>query len=294
VKHILRVWVRMLGERVPILAKLLLVVLSPFPRPYLSVARVAGLKASARNRVWVIGSGPLAGRKLTGLLPDEIGPILTNTMEIECARALSRLMLRGTTILDVGASYGYYSLLFSRLVGDEGQVYSFEPDPQTFQRLVHNLALNQAANVVPVPLCISNTRGLTRWASFDDEPWLSRMVRGPLPSETGRTHVSPVATLDDFCATEEISEHVRLVKIDVEGAEPEVLEGMLRLIRLAKPSILCELHGPAVAQRVYASLTKANYAWTMVEDAGEQRQHILAFPREGAAYRHERVTASTV
>ncbi len=280
-RRIVQAWLSYVGERFPILAKLLLVTFHPFPRLFLSVARATGVDEPVRNRMWTIVRGPLVGRRLTGLFPDEIAPILANVMEIKCASALSSLALTGAAIIDVGASYGYYSLLFSRLVGKDGHVYSFEPDSRSFHRLMQNLALNQVENVTPVPIGISNTAGLARWVSFHKQPWLSRVVQDR-PPEHGSIDVVPMTTLDGYSAAAGISEKVRLVKIDVEGAECAVLEGMRRLIQLSLPAVFCELHSASTASQVQALLLEIDYEWKMIEYASEERQHILAFPRSRA------------
>ncbi|MGH8164650.1 MAG: FkbM family methyltransferase, partial [Rhodanobacteraceae bacterium] len=53
----------------------------------------------------------------------------------------------GMTVVDVGANIGYYTLLFSKLAGDKGRVYAFEPEPQNFALLERNLTRNHRANV---------------------------------------------------------------------------------------------------------------------------------------------------
>lgn len=278
-KRLLRTWLPVLGKRCPIAVKLVLILLYPFPRSYLSVARLAGVLESAQGRVWTIASGPLAGKRLTGLLPDEIGPILTNSMEIECAKAVSKLPLNGATILDIGASFGYYALFFSRLAGRGGTVYCFDPDPNTFVRLMRNLALNDVENVVALPLSASNTTGLARWMPNDAEPWLGKIVGEPSATNHGGLRVVPCTTLDDFCAAANISGAIRLVKIDVEGAECTVLEGMRRILQLSRPTILCEVHSEVLFRQVGAFLVNAGYVWEVVEYKADDRQHLLAFPQ---------------
>ncbi len=273
-KHTVQGWLNVLGERSPRLARLLLFAVRTLPHLYVFVARSTRLEETASRRVWTIVAGPLSGRKLTGLMPDEIWPVLANTMEIHCSSLLANLALEKATVLDVGASYGYYSLLCSRLVGDRGHVYSFEADAQSFSRLLRNLQMNHVRNVTAVATCVANTSGFSQWVSDNRQPWLSRRVAKP--TAQGSLQVVPVITLDAFSDSVDILHKVRLVKIDVEGAELDVLEGMRQLIRASRPAILCELHGAPIADQVFAFLRNVGYLWKIVEHASEERQHILA------------------
>jgi FkbM family methyltransferase len=152
--------------------------------------------------------------------------VLEENLSYWCDRCLAP----GDLVVDVGAHVGYFSLLASRLVGASGEVVAIEASPTTFVRLQGNLALNaHAANVRPV--C----------AVAGDIPGVRAVFRGPAHS-TGLTSVrarsqignrfeadvaqAPLATL---LSPDEIA-RVRLIKIDVEGAEFEVLEGLTAVI----------------------------------------------------------------
>jgi FkbM family methyltransferase len=186
-------------------------------------------------------------------------------------------------VLDVGASYGYYSLLLSRIVGEQGRVYSFEPDWRSFERLTRNLALNNVNNVIAVPLCVSNVAAsLAPWMSYEDEPWNSRLGNGEIEGGSQARTAVPLTKLDDFADLLHLLQKVRLIKIDVEGTELKVLQGALRLLDQSRPLVLCELHGTEIARQVSALLSDRGYQRQMIEYMSEGRQHILAFPRSEA------------
>ncbi|MBE3140730.1 MAG: hypothetical protein IMZ53_09125, partial [Thermoplasmata archaeon] len=126
-KNKLRNLLGYLGRKMPRLVKYILFLVYPFPRLFIAVAKWSGLPQAVMARIWNIRRGPLNGYRLFNLLPLEIIPVLTNSMEIRCSNLLSKLDLKSAIVFDVGASYGYYALLLSRLV-EAGQVYSFEPD----------------------------------------------------------------------------------------------------------------------------------------------------------------------
>ncbi len=277
-------WLGHLGQMAPWLVRLLLLFVLPFPRMYLFVARSTRLTKVVAKHTWYIPNGPLEGYKLDSLLPDEIGPVLTNSMEIRCSNLLRNLPHKSGIALDVGGSYGYYALLLARLVGEKERVFSFEPDWRTFERLTHNLAINNVRNVVAVPICVSNlSAGLERWYSSDEEPWKSHLQDCQAENDPRELMTAvPVVALDDFASTLNILERIWLIKIDVEGTELKVLEGAAQLLDKSTPLLLCELHGAEIAKQVFRFLLGKKYQWEMIEYMGETRQHILAFPADQA------------
>jgi FkbM family methyltransferase len=139
----------------------------------------------------------------------------------------------GMTVMDVGANWGLYSLLISRAVGPSGKVYAFEPVPEIFARLKEHIALNNATNVIPVPIALSDEKGVAKMS-----------VRGG--GSSFFRHLSnefvevQVERLDDFVEREGI-ERVDAIKIDVEGAELKVIRGADKTIRRDKPILMVEI-----------------------------------------------------
>lgn len=272
--------IRRLASIAPWAATLLARASYPFPRTYIFASRYAGRFDLIAQRAWRIRSGPLAGCRLVGLLPDEIAPVLGNVMEPLCAEELGRLDLAGATVVDVGASYGYYALLLAKLVGPAGRVYSCDPDPDSFARLAGNLALNRVPNVIALPLCIAEAGGdgLRRWVSFADAPWNSRLASDAAPEEAASGRVVAVSSIDRVADALGIGRAVRLLKIDVEGAEGLVLRGAEGVLDQAKPAVLCELHGRDAAEAVFAVLGRHGYTWRAIDEVSDLRYHILALP----------------
>jgi FkbM family methyltransferase len=155
-------------------------------------------------------------------------------------RSFREVVRPGMTALDIGANVGAYSLLLGQWVGPAGAVYAFEPAPLMFDGLVRHIELNDLAGVVhPVraavgrtsvtaPLVVAGTRGECRLASASD---------------TGLPTIDvAVTTVDEFCAQHHITP--AFIKIDVEGAELDVLRGARATIRRAFPglSLFVEMH----------------------------------------------------
>jgi FkbM family methyltransferase len=135
---------------------------------------------------------------------------------------LSAEVRPGMTIVDVGANIGYYTLLFSKLTGESGHVYAFEPEPENFALLQQNLARNNRTNVKVFNAAASNQRG----ESF---LYLSTENHGDhqaYPSDVERQKVRINVTPLDDCVTGPVD----LLKMDVQGFEAHVLNGMHSII----------------------------------------------------------------
>jgi FkbM family methyltransferase len=188
--------------------------------------------------------------------------------------AVVRAVLKpGMTFVDVGANWGYFTLLAAHLVGAEGRVLSLEPDPRLFQTLSSNLAMNRLDQVRALQLAAADAPGLLSLAGFDESQGnfgLSRIVEKgdihlfadgdghadvakPVPG-TGRgtgtgtamngCRIFPVAArpLDDVLAEAGI-DGIDLLKMDIEGAEGMALQGMQEtLSRRRVRRLLLELH----------------------------------------------------
>jgi FkbM family methyltransferase len=162
--------------------------------------------------------------------------------------ALQELLTPGDVFVDVGANLGYYSLLGSRRVGPGGHVYALEPAPETYASLCRNLKLNRAANVTPLQAAAGSAEGTA--ALFGPRPGntgtssLRRVSNAVVPGgEVGdeSTEVRLVA-LSSLVPDEEL-ERLRVVKIDVEGYEAEVLRGLEPVFeRGLRPAVIVEIH----------------------------------------------------
>lgn len=147
----------------------------------------------------------------------------------------------GMTVLDVGANVGELTVLFSRLAGDTGVVHAFEPT-RAADRLESACAALGRPNVVVNRVAVGAAAGRATLHVYDEEhlSW-SSFVERPL-ADYGLEVLPPeaievdVVTLDEYCAAATI-EQVDLLKIDVEGAEVDVLRGAREL--LASQRIAC-------------------------------------------------------
>jgi FkbM family methyltransferase len=160
------------------------------------------------------------------------------TWEPNVVQALSRLVRPGWGVVDIGAHIGFYALLFSRLVGPKGTVFAFEPLPGNFDVLLENLALNQCGQVRAVNKAVMDhaRQIILHVPSADLLPGDSsaRHSDGTIPLQV------EAIQLDEFLSDQGLPVH--LIKIDVEGAEENVLLGAREAIREYHPVLVVELH----------------------------------------------------
>lgn len=152
---------------------------------------------------------------------------------------IQKIVNSGMTFFDVGANLGDYSILCSQRVGNSGKVYSFEPTSNTFKNLVRRLEENKCHNVYAHQKVVFSANQSIEFNEFPDEysVWNSIGIpRMPDPNNSReyvpivRTEVLEAITLDSFCQENNI-QFIDYLKIDVEGAESDVLLGATDLLR---------------------------------------------------------------
>jgi FkbM family methyltransferase len=165
---------------------------------------------------------------------------------------ITRQLRPGDTFIDVGANIGYYSLLASRLVGRSGMVVAIEASPRIFAVLMENLQLNNIQNARAVNIAAGKQVGT------------ARLFLGP-ETHCGLTTTSEIECAKNDCQFEcEIStaplasilsekemNSARLIKIDVEGAEWNVVEGMANRLASSRPDleVMVELNPQRLADQ---------------------------------------------
>ncbi len=179
-------------------------------------------RAALRLRVGRHGfEARLPGGETVRLLP-EYRFVTWNPAEYEAFRSASK---SGGVALDVGANVGAYALLFGWWVQPGGRVYAFEPAPDAFDGLSRHVLLNDLDGVVrPVRVAAAGASG-TATLRVDGISGANRLSE----DDSGGSIEIDAVTIDDFCAREGIRPTV--IKIDVEGAELEVLRGARETIR---------------------------------------------------------------
>lgn len=149
---------------------------------------------------------------------------------------LCQVMRRGDSALDIGANVGYFTGMLSLLAGKEGQVFSFEAAPLIHERLQTVALRNPHGNVRTYHCAVSDRCGQVELnLGPPDHTGISSMR--DLPGSGGKVSV-PAVTIDSLLAE---LPTIRLAKIDVEGAEMQVLGGMAGLIERDHPYLFIEV-----------------------------------------------------
>ena len=237
-----------------------------------------------RHRDLRIMRGSMAGVRIN--LGGSFLRYLTGDAEPEVQDALAELIEPGQTVYDVGANIGFFTILCSRLVGPQGKVYAFEPIPENVVTLRHNIALNKLTNVVVVEQALSASTGtaemfVSPWSAFHSlnvDGASKRENHGP---DGGQIMVETV-TLDEFVQRDGVSAP-DLIKLDVEGAELLVVEGMRETLHTVQPLLLVEVHD---TNREYGEFVDSiDYCVRVIDgeepalaDAG-RNPHTIAWPK---------------
>lgn len=163
---------------------------------------------------------------------------------------IARLVKPGMRAFDIGANAGFYTLALSRLVGDHGKVWAFEPLAENVVNLLKHVQTNKCNNVVVIQGAVSDKQGVSGFNIG------SNNSIGALGANQG--YLVPTMTLDGLLADGRV-EAPDIVKMDVEGAESRVLAGSVGLLRLRKTIWVVALHGDDQRAAVIAAFRAHGY-----------------------------------
>jgi|ERR1700733_7217752 len=245
--------------------------LRPFTLP-MRFAAFLLVPPSSRKRVRVQG-GPAEGLLL------EVDPRWEHTSwdgsyEPEALEAYLKLVKPGMLVFDVGGGFGFYALLAARAGAN---VIAFEPDPKNARSLAEHVTINGLEDRISIvqQAVYSKTGHVTLAVSGGVSTHRNPSVRAVGAGTAAELEVA-CTTLDDYLVS---SEGPSLVKIDVEGAESDVLRGADRTIRVFRPVVLCEIHDGENALFAQNWLRERDYDYLWLEDAERFPKHLLASPR---------------
>jgi len=184
-----------------------------------------------------LGGGLVLDMRHIPLSHAHLGSLAFGDLEQPVQEAMRRHLGRGDVFYDIGANIGFFALLGAHLVGlADGHVYAFEPTPDNAAEIRSNVELNGLPNVTVIDKAAGAAAGTGQLQVVDDQSW-SKLV------ETGEHPLTERVMDIEIVAVDELDlRPPTVVKIDVEGFELPVLEGMRRTIAEHAPVIICELH----------------------------------------------------
>lgn len=165
--------------------------------------------------------------------------------------AISACCRQGMVAYDVGAHVGFYTMMFARLSGKEGRVYAFEPNTINLNYLKTHIEINSIENVTIFPIALGQDRGYTFFNEGKD-------------SSTGHMTVNQTAVMVptdsiDSLIGKKLIEPPNIIKIDVEGAELDVLHGARAAVREYSPIIFIAIDNHDNKDYIYDFLKDMGY-----------------------------------
>ena len=184
---------------------------------------------------------------------------------------------KGDTVIDIGAHIGRYTITSSKRVGNTGKVVAIEADPDNFRILKRNIALNNLTNVLPLNYAVFSTK--TRMKLYEQSASAKYNSLMLARAAKSRNYVEVNAdTLDSILMQNGINQ-VNWIKIDVEGAELEVLKGSAKTLSGENIFLFVEIHNindPSHYDNVINFLKYHNYEITFEQRyEGSGESHVM-------------------
>ena len=179
------------------------------------------------------------------VMPNDLGIsselLMFQTHEPLTTRLLSKELRKGMTCLDVGSNIGYYAMLESHIVGNEGKIIAIEPSPNNYEYLKKNLELQPTSNIDAYNFAAADKDGQVNFLIYKESNGCMTIPDGEKTTIPGEVIKVQAKRLDNFL--DEISvKKVDFVRMDVEGYEYHILKGMKNTIKNSKPMFQIEVH----------------------------------------------------
>jgi FkbM family methyltransferase len=215
------------------------------------------LQGRLRGKKWIVGSG-------------EHGYWL-GSYEYQKRLAFEDIIQENTVLYDIGANVGYFSLLAAVLTGLQGQVYAFEPLPRNVDFLKQHIALNCLDNIEVIEAAVSDREGQAAFA---------------LGASTAMGHIGEIGEIEvDLVSLDALLDRGEIkppdtIKIDVEGAEFEVLQGARNLLSRYRPILFLDTHQREAHKKAIQLLSDLGYQFTILDGKTlPETKEIIARPK---------------
>lgn len=213
---------------------------------------------------------------------------LFGSFEPAITALVSSLVKPNNVVFDVGANFGYFTAHLSRLVGQGGFVYAFEPDPRNIERLSQTITSNDMGNATIERCALYDRVGSVTFhlsTNLEDNMGSSSIIQ----DDAGRAKLEvPSDTIDHFMATRGIGQ-IDFMKMDIEGGEVGALAGASEALRRQSiRRLLLELHvgvvGVEEARKQVDQLVAYGYLARMIDESGADMGCANLIPVETVDY----------
>ncbi len=231
------------------------------------LARVLAAKVMPEIAYPVL-KGPLKGFKIIhGAMdgPGKGASVYFNLIEQKQTNEFLRQVKKGYVVFDVGANVGYYTILASKRVGENGLVFSFEPVVRNLAFLYKHIKLNKLKNVVILP-CACAEQSTLRMFSFGPS-----VAQGHIANDSAIKNFDPISntfvqtiTIDEFVHRSAILP--KIIKIDVEGSEFLALNGARDTLKKCKPILFLSIHSNELDISCKEYLKKFSYQFILLDE----------------------------
>ncbi|MFM9945498.1 MAG: FkbM family methyltransferase [Bacteroidia bacterium] len=222
------------------------------------------IKSLLNDKILPVMNGKLKGLKLR-INKLQQGSVLIRNYEPNKQFAFLTFLKEGDTFFDIGANVGLHSYFVERCISDV-KIYSFEPLPENVEYIKETILLNKLKNINLIESAIGSE---TKKIYFEIG---TNNFQGKITENKTSIEVKLI-TLDEFCYSNNIFPNV--LKIDVEGAEIDVLQGAIKLIEEKRPIFIIELHIPAKDILVSKFLLDNNYEIYTLNDRAKTKSDKL-------------------
>lgn len=207
----------------------------------------------------------------------ELSLFETGTYEKGTIQLLKKYLKPGFVFLDIGANIGLMSVIASKYVGENGMVYAVEANPNTVSILQANIELNNCKNIELIPVALSDEKG----SALLFENWEVNRGGASLISQSDEQQGVEVKMelLDELF---DENTRVHLVKIDVEGFEPQVIRGGMTWFKKQQPIFIIEVSekrekevGPSPTAILQLVQTIGNYSFYKQKGTKERKGKLI-------------------